>query len=57
LFEDRAFSIPVDYIECRVVGGFQLSDTVEEMRTATWETGDGLVLSDHELITVDVRLS
>lgn len=37
MFEDLSFSIPVDRIECRVVDDFQLSDPVEEMRTATWE--------------------
>ncbi|CDM61018.1 MULTISPECIES: hypothetical protein [Rhizobium] len=37
MFEDQSFSIPVDQIECRVFGNFQLSEAVEETRKANWE--------------------
>ncbi len=38
IFADEAFSIPVDHIECRLSGSFQLSDALEARRKAGWES-------------------
>lgn len=37
MFEDLSFSIPVDRIECRLVGHFELSDAVEKTRNSIWQ--------------------
>ncbi|WP_246651683.1 NUDIX hydrolase [Rhizobium laguerreae] len=36
VFQDQAFSIPADHIDCQLVGNFELQDRVEEVRKSTW---------------------
>lgn len=36
VFQDQSFSIPVDHIDCHLVGNFELQNRVEEVRKSTW---------------------
>lgn len=38
MFEDQPFSIPVDWIDCRIDGDFRLSAPMEVMRQAMWRS-------------------